>query len=325
VDWSQKIDQLTVGYRDSLILLSACHTGVFDALDDSWRGVSELASDLELDERALDLVLHALAAMGILQQNGDQFATQPGARPFLLSDSPDTHASIMGHNLTMSRKWVQLEEVLQSGEPAPGPARTERQERDFICGMENVSRQSSLEVVGKVNLGGARRLLDLGGGPGTAAITFAKARLDLHCVVYDLPGPVVIAEEQIAAAGLGDRIETRSGDFLVDELGENFDIVYISNIIHMLGLDDTAHLFHKAFQALSPGGRVMVKDFFLEDCRSRPAAGAQFSINMLVATTAGKSYTRSETMALLADAGFADCEVIDVAKHSQVLIARRAN
>ena len=57
---------------------------------------------------------------------------------------------------------------------------------DFICGMENVSRKTSREVVEKIDLSQARKLLDLGGGPGTAALTFAQANPELEAVVFDL-------------------------------------------------------------------------------------------------------------------------------------------
>ena len=74
---------------------------------------------------------------------------------------------------------------------------------------------------------------------------------------------------------------------------------------------------------LAAGGVILVKDFFLEDSRTAPAMAAQFSVNMLVATAAGKSYTRSETLALLASAGFGDFQTVGVAAHSQVIQARR--
>jgi len=195
--------------------------------------------------------------------------------------------------------------------------------RDFILGMENVSRRSSEEVAAAVDLGGCRRLLDLGGGPGTASIVFARANPGLACTVFDLPGPVGIARERIAAAGLEDRIATVAGDFLADPLGEGFDAVYISNILHMLGPDVCVDLFRRAAGALAEGGRILVKDFLLDESRTSPAYAAQFSVNMLVGTARGRSYTRGEVAGQLAAVGFAVGRSWPVARHSLVLEANR--
>ncbi len=319
MDWNEHLDSLATGYRHAAILLAASQTGLFDALGDAWREPAEVAGELGLDERALDVVMHALVGAGVLLQRDDEFSTVPEARPLLRRDSSETMASMLGHHLSLMKRWSTLEDILRTGQAAPRGERTERDMRNFICGMENISRRSSLEVAGRIDLSGARLLLDLGGGPGTAALTFARANPDLHCVVFDLPGPVGIAREQIAASGLDDRVTVREGDFFADDLGEGYDVIYVSNIIHSLGNDETRALLRKCRRALLTGGRVMIKDFYLEDSRSEPAWGALFSVNMLVSTEAGKSYPRAEIMALLAETGFGDFEIVDVARNSQVI------
>ncbi len=323
MDWAERIDTMANGYCNAAVLLTAYQVGLFDALAAGGRTPTEMAPELELDPRALDVVMHALAAAGILQQEGERFALVPETRPYLLADGAETMTSIMGHRLSLMRRWSLLEDVLRSGEPIPRAQPTERELRNFICGMENVSRRSSRTVAERIDLSGAARLLDLGGGPGTAALTFARRNPDLQCVVFDLPDPVKIAVEQIEAAGLQDRVTVRAGDFHSDDLGEGFDVVYISNIIHSLAPEQTLALLQKSYRALVDGGRVLVKDFFLEDSRSEPSWAALFSVNMLVSTERGKSYTRSETLALLAEAGFGDCAVVDIPVNSKVITGRK--
>ena len=292
-------------------------------MGEDWKTVAEAAAGAGLDERATGVALCALTAAGWVRQDGERFSSEPGVRPYLLAGSPETIVSILNHNLSMMHGWVRLAEVLRTGRPVRGQERTSDELKDFILGMENVSRRSSVEVAGKIDLSGARRLLDLGGGPGTAALTFARANPGLECVVFDLPETVEIAREQIRAADLGDRVRTVAGDFYADSLPEGFDLVYISNIIHMMDPGQTRDLLRKSREALVPGGRVIVKDFFLEDSLSEPAAAAQFSVNMLVNTDGGKSYSRSETESLLAAAGFGDFEFVAVARASGLILGRR--
>jgi predicted O-methyltransferase YrrM len=323
MEWAERIETMTAGYRDSCILIAALKVGIFEALGEEQRTSNEVATALGLDTRAVDIVMCALAAAAVLQKHNDRFTIDPDARPYLLPDGPETMASIIGHNRSLLRSWVQLEEVMRTGTPAPREERTPDEMDDFIRGMENVSRRSSEEVESKIDFSGARRLLDLGGGPGTAALTFARANPELKCVVFDLEGPEGIAAEQIKKAGLADRVTTRVGDFLTDDIGKDFDFVYISNIIHMLSPDQTLALLEKAKVALVSGGRVMVKDFFLADSRIEPPWTAQFSVNMLVNTEGGKSYTFTEMKDLLAQAGFGGPETVEIARNSMVIIGRR--
>ena len=323
MDWVERLERVVSGYRDAMILTAALKTHILESLGTTARTPADVATELNLDPRAVDILLHALAASGILIKNGDTFQIDPGAQPYLLADSPETMVSILGHNQGMMRSWLQLPTVLETGEPAPRPKTSPEMMRDFICGMENVSRRSSQEVVQKVDLAGSRRLLDLGGGPATAAITFCRAHENLQAVVFDLPGPVGIAEEQIAAAGLGERITTVAGDFHTDDYGTGFDVAYISNIIHMIGPEETRAVFARTRACLNPGGRILVKDFYLDDNRLEPAFAAQFSVNMLAATENGKSYTLTETLDLLRETGFGELSMVKIGAASQVISGYR--
>ena len=322
MDWREKIEGIYTGYQDAAVLLAAVKSGLIEALADGWRTDTEAAAAANLDPRAVGVTLRALLATGIVEHRDGRFALAEGARPYLLRGGSDEIVSIMNHHLAIARGWMNLTHTLRTGEPTGGQERDEDEMRDFILGMENVSRRSSGEVADRLELGGPARLLDLGGGPGTAAITFARRFPDLECVVFDLPGPISIAREQIDRHGMQDRVAAVAGDFLTDELPTGFDFVYVSNIIHMLGPEATGALFGKSRRALRPGGRILVKDFYLDDSLTEPAGAARFSVNMLVNTEAGKSYSRSEVLQLLQQAGFSDFEVIDVARFSQILAGR---
>jgi hypothetical protein len=60
--------------------------------------------------------------------------------------------------------------------------------------------------------------------------------------------------------------------------------------------------------ALNPGGRIVVSDFIMNDDRTSPAFGAFFSLNMLVNTGSGDTYTESEIKDWMAQAGMSFVE-----------------
>ena len=130
-----------------------------------------------------------------------------------------------------------------------------------------------------------------------------------------------IAQEEIEKAGMQDRIETKVCDYMRDEFGVGYDVAYVSNIIHSLGPEDVRHIFEKAYRALDSGGLIVVKDFFLEDSRIEPNNAAFFSINMLVATEHGRSYTWRETENLLTSVGFKNLRRENIAMASGIILA----
>jgi len=189
---------------------------------------------------------------------------------------------------------------------------------------------SSVEVAEALpELSACTRLLDLGGGPGTSAITFCKRWPGMKAVVFDLPAVTPMAQSEIDAAGLADRITVHPGDYHVDPLpapgGEPFDAVYVSHIIHSLAPAETRALLVKAVEVLAPGGILVVKDFYLDDSRTAPVFAARFSINMLVGTAGGKTYTWSEIEALTRDLGLLAPQRLHVAQNVGIVAARKPN
>ncbi|MBD3222573.1 hypothetical protein GF314_15165, partial [bacterium] len=170
------LDRLSAGYQDAVILLTANHLGIFGALAGEPQTVTDLAHELDLDPRALDRILCALAGQGILDQTSPgTFALRQEYRPMLDPDGPETMHSILDHHFHLLERWVKLADVARTGNPARDRTepRSERSLRAFICGMKDISRRSSEEVADALpETGQCRRMLDLGGGPGTSAITF---------------------------------------------------------------------------------------------------------------------------------------------------------
>lgn len=328
------LDRTATAFQDSAVLLAANHLGLTAALCRGPRRADALAADLGLDARATETLLLALVGQDVAEQpRPGLFAVTPAFAPYLDPDGDQSLRSILDHNHHLLQRWARLADVVRTGEPAPRPSgedgrRDPAELRAFICGMKDISRRSSVQVADALpELGDCRHLLDLGGGPGTAAITFCRRWPTLRAVVMDLPEVVPIAAAEIAAAGLEDRVTTLAGDYHQDRLrsGDSplYDAVYVANIIHSLSPEETRSVLGRAVRALADGGLLVVKDFYLEDSRTEPAFAARFSVNMLVGTAGGKSYTWRETEDLLRELGLGRLERHRVAAHSGLVVGRK--
>jgi predicted O-methyltransferase YrrM len=175
--------------------------------------------------------------------------------------------------------------------------------RAFARAMADTGRESSRLTATAIDLSEVRHFLDLGGGPGSYAIEFAQRAPDLEAVIFDSAETLEVARQNVAAARLSGRIEVRAGNAFEDELGSGYDLILLSNFIHIYSPEQNRPLMGRCAAALAAGGRLAIKDFFLDPDRTSPTAAALFAVNMLVNTEAGDCYTLSEVRTWCAAAG----------------------
>ena len=95
-----------------------------------------------------------------------------------------------------------------------------------------------------------------------------------------------------------------AGNFYTDSLPPGHDLALVSAIIHMNSTEQNVDLYKKIFDALVPGGRIVIRDHVMKPDKTAPKSGALFAINMLTATTGGGTFTFEEYREDLAAAGF---------------------
>jgi precorrin-6B methylase 2 len=153
-------------------------------------------------------------------------------------------------------------------------------------------------------------LLDVGGASGTWALAFLRACPSAQATVFDLPEVIPLARSRVAAEGMAGRVTLVAGDFMADPLPPGADLAWVSAIIHQNSRKQNRELFTRVFQALTPAGRIVIRDFLMDTARTLPVAGALFAVNMLVATEGGGTFTFEELREDLEAAGFVGAAVL---------------
>src|ERR1035441_1527489 len=87
----------------------------------------------------------------------------------------------------------------------------------------------------------------------------------------------------------------------------------------MLSEEENRDLLARSVRALAPGGRLVIQDFLLRADKTGPRSGALFSLNMLVNTQGGASYSEDEYTQWLHEAGFSDVRRVPMAGPAGVL------
>jgi SAM-dependent methyltransferase len=142
----------------------------------------------------------------------------------------------------------------------------------------------------------------------------------MKATLFDLPEVIEIARERLHREGLIDRTTLVAGNYYEEELPGGHDLILISAIIHANSPDENRELYKKAFRALKPGGRVLVRDHVMDPDRIHPRDGAVFAINMLVGTSGGGTYTFEEIEMGLSRAGFVRIKLLKPGEHMDAVV-----
>jgi 2-polyprenyl-3-methyl-5-hydroxy-6-metoxy-1,4-benzoquinol methylase len=294
-------------YWETKILLTAVKLDVFTTLDQQTRTAASVASKIGADAKALTLLMNALVALRLLRQDGNGYANSAVAREHLVTHSPQ----YIGHLLLLHDaewgNWGRLEEAIRTGQssvqrhifetdPALGA--------NVLTVLHRIGRQSGPEFAKRLALSQARTMLDLGGGAGTNAIAFCQTYPRLTATIFDLPATLLLAEGTVKEAGLESRITSLAGNFNSDNLGGPYDFILMSDVLHYQNFEANAGLVRKCFAHLNPGGRLVIKDRYLDASGTSPAWTTAFAVHIFVNTEQGACYRTADAMEWMRAAGF---------------------
>ncbi len=330
-----RLDQMIRGYMPSRCILTALELDIFTAIGEG-ANAEQIGTRIHANPRSAEMLLNALVALGLVTKSGGIYNNTPESARFFVQDSKDNHRDGLLHTANIWHRWSTLTDAVRHGTRIPPDPRnhdphnhdprnhardsTPEWTLNFIAGMDRNARARAPFLVQALGTAGVRRILDLGGGSGAYSIAFAKASSAVRCEILDVPEVVPLTAEYVDKARVSAQVSLRSGDMLTDDLGSGYDIVMLNAICHMFSGEQNQQLFRRARQALAPNGRLVVQDFILNTDKTGPLHAALFSLNMLVATDHGASYSETEYSGWMKNAGFADISRIKLPGPSDLIV-----
>ena len=292
---------LSWGYRAARVLHVANKIDIFTALSDREMPLEELCQKCRTKPDMTEKLLMACTAMGLLEKRGRRYKNTELAKTYLVRGRKLYQGNIIAHSGTVCNFWNSLEDEIRIT-AAPKDKQAD-EHRNFIMGMHNIAVAGRAEVfTDSIDLAGRRKLLDVGGGPGTYSIAACRRYPQLKAVVFDLPETIAIAKEVIAKEGMQDRVSTQAGNWETDIFGEDNDVVLLSNVLHGPGSKAEVKL-KKTYDSMVHGGLVVVQDFLLNDEKTGPLIPALFNIMV-------GAYSRCELLSIIKEIGFTKAMVV---------------
>ncbi len=299
-------------------VLVADEVGLFAALAEAPASGPELAGRTGWNPRVLRSLLALLASLGLLTRRGGRFQLSATAAVHLV-DGPFGWGGLLAMHRRGDPVAGRLRDVLLAPDPdeavpSPGDAgmlgddwaagAMDRRRADRVVAyMHAHSAAAADDLAAAADLSATRRLLDVGGCSGCFSVALARANPGLRATVVDLPAVCAAAGERIGAAGLADRVGTVALDMFRHPWPAGHDAVLLSNVLHDWRPATCAELLRRAFDAVEPGGTVLVHEMLLDDDLAGPREAAAFGVLMAVGTQ-GQQLSFAELSGLLQRAGF---------------------
>jgi len=322
----QRTMQMAWGYSAPLILEAAIKNKVFDTLDAGPKTVEEVHAASGASVRGLSAIMDALCGFEFLEKDAQgRYSLTPESAAFLVSTKPSFMGGMIAHTSDILPKWLQIEEIVRSGNPAVAVNEQDTGAAFFeklVPNIFNMSYAPAQTLAAHMHLGKAN-VLDLATGSGVWGIALAQSSPEVRVSVVDWPSVLEITKKIAAKHGVADRFSYIPGDLLAVNFGSGYNVATLGHILHSEGVERGRELLKRTFDALASGGTIAIAEFLVNADRKGPLGGLIFNVNMLVNTANGATYSFEEISEWLRGVGFTNPRLLESPGPSPLILATK--
>jgi ubiquinone/menaquinone biosynthesis C-methylase UbiE len=327
-----KISQILHGYWALQVLRTGVELDVFGQLAAAPADVATVAAAVKADRRAVEMLLDALTGVGLLLKTGDKYSLTEDARVYLVPSSELFMGRYIKQNDEIDAMWRSLGETVKSGKPAREVNQDAKAQEFFpalteaIFPLNFATAQRVSQELKIAQLPAGAKVLDVAAGAATWSIPMALDNQQVHVDVLDFPAILEVTKKFAQKYGVGERFGYISGNWRnVPWQRDIYEVVVLGHILHSEGKELGKQLLRRVFEAMKPGGTLVIAEFIANNERSGPPFAMLFGVNMLMHTTIGCVFTESELATMVAEAGFEKARrmPLEGMPESPILIARK--
>ena len=327
----ERLQQLGFGYAPPLIISAAVNNRVFDALDGGAKTVEQLQKETGASARGLRAIMDALVGMELLKKDRQwKYSLTPESQAFLISEKPGTLAGFFGSVLPiLASRWLRLTDIVREGRP-PVAVNQETEGTEFfsqlvetIVPMSYPGAQKLADHLKVANAKEQVRVIDLAAGSGIWGIAVAQKSPQVRVTAVDWAGMIPTTKRITKKFGVRDRFDFIEGDLSEANFGTGYDVATLGHILHSEGEERSRQLIKKTLRALKSGGTIAIAEWLVNDNRTKPLPSLMFSVQMLVNTEKGDTFSFNEIKKWLEDAGFKKVRKLEAPGPSPLILATK--
>jgi cyclopropane fatty-acyl-phospholipid synthase-like methyltransferase len=303
------------GFFRSGVMFALLKLRIFERIGEGdGKSLKELAAEVSARPDVLARLLDAGVLLKVLETDSRAtYRVAPMCRSVLLPSAGENYLGDWIRNLDFFRQGLSklAESVLQSS-PHMNLSeylKTDKNGgRDFELAMQNYAALRGKELVRHLDTSKSESLLDLGAGPGVYAFQLGMHNPNLKLYLQDMVEVLEVAKEVQKKYPLKNEIHYLPYDAVKGEVPGSYDIVLVSNMLHMVGEQASRQLLKKLYQNVNRGGSVVIQAQFLRDDHMGGRWPAVMDLILLCTTPSGRNHSVAEARQWLEEAGFASVE-----------------
>lgn len=253
-------------YREAQILFEAIKLDIFSYLDKPIT-LEEISKITNYNRENLNIFLMALSSCGYIEKNDLTYCNTVASKVYLSKNSKkyigqailfrEKMGSILGienrvrYGFTKEDKtynFSELAEVVHHEMYATGRV------YDFNIEIKQIFSNPCMSY----------KVLDLGGGSGVLAIEFVKNFPNSVAYVFETPEVALTTKKIIKQNNMENYISVLEGDFNVDDIGKDYDLIIASGIFNFVSVEINKFI-NKIADSLLPNGYLLIIGSFLEN------------------------------------------------------------
>jgi ubiquinone/menaquinone biosynthesis C-methylase UbiE len=298
----------------SKALFSALNIDLFGHLVGNGKTLETLVGETGVASNRLSTLLAALTSIGLVTRQGDIYRNAPASDRYLVREAPAYFGDY--YRFQIDRQIYPALVHLDAGIAGD----TQRLAFDSLAGLTGDPEEAdaftraqhagsmgpAVMLARNFDLAGARQLLDVGGGSGAFSIALCQRHPELRATVLDFPNVIDVTERFVSEARLEDRIDYIRADAVNGAWPAGQDLVLFSYLLSAVAESSFPLLLTKAWEALRPGGRLLIHDFMLDDSETGPTLAALWFLQYLCGRIDGISFSAATLAQQLKSHGYED-------------------
>lgn len=268
------IDRYIADFIPAQALWHALSNGLVDQLANQSTSTEQLAAQIVAEPESTELQLSLLASTGVVdgEENNIWHLTEHFTQALTFRDLLEAKlafATLLAPDLLTGGKdfFSSLHQFMSS-------ARTFDlfdYQRCFEVNEENLTatdrwvtltaaytRYEAVTLTDYLDLSDHRQLLDIGGNNGELALHLCHHLPELRATVADLPVVCELGRRRVAATSKAAAIHFVDTDLRHEQPPGHYDLVILKSLLHDWPDEAIEHFIDRAWQALEPGGQLII-------------------------------------------------------------------
>ncbi|AWW49223.1 methyltransferase [Polynucleobacter paneuropaeus] len=318
------IFDLMAGFVYTQVLLACTQVNLFDILAKGAVSFGDLQKQVPLKPAGLRRLLDAAVAIQLLvKRSDDRYALSMKSAPLVgnvaILDMVKHHADFYRDLsdpialLQGDKSSVALNEYWSYITPEQGAAPENLSAETVADYSKLMAHTQSLvtdEIIDAYPMAKHHIVLDIGGGQGAFIKRLAKRYPHLSFKLFDIPGVAEISNAHFKEIGLSNRAQAIGGNFFQDPLPKGCDLATLVRVIFDHDDVRVRQLLANVFDALNPGGTLLLAEPMAETKGFEAMGHAYFGFYLL-AMGRGRPRTEAEISGLLSQAGFTGIKLLN--------------